>query len=321
MTTQHFLDLRNFSSQQLEQLLTLAADMKSGKNREKYLQDKTLGLLFSVASTRTRISFQAAARQLGGHAEFLSAADLQLSNHESLLDTASVMGRYLDAIIIRMYDMSRYGEGRKSLQLFAEHAGVPIVNALDDQDHPCQVMADLLTMQEKFGAQDYKKKKVVFTWGFSERQKSLGVPHSLMTAGSLLGMNLTFCYPEGWDLDPQYVEFAKEQIEKSGGTLNFSHDLMEASQGADVIYMKNWKSLRFSKDEEQKIKQEIRADWCVSPRHFEVANPGAVYMDCLPTVRGEGVAAEVLDGPQSIVYDEAENRLHVQKAILATLVK
>lgn len=314
-----FLDLRQFTSREINHLIDFSQDFKSGENQSQYLKGKHLGMLFGVASTRTRISFQVAASQLGAHAEHYNVADLQLSNREELKDTAAVMGRFLNGIIVRMYDMTQYGKGRDALNTIVEHSRVPVINALDDKDHPCQIMADLLTLREKFGA-SYKKKKVVMAWGYSQRQKSLGVLHSMMTAGSLLGMDLRFAYPKGFDLDEEYVSFAQDALKKSGGTLEFSNDLMEASEGADVIYVKNWKSLRMSKDEESAFKENIRQDWCVSDRHFERANPGALYMDCMPFVRGEQVTAEVADGPRSIIYDQAENRLHAQKAILASII-
>jgi ornithine carbamoyltransferase len=314
-----FIDLREFTRDELEGLVNLAASMKSGDDREKYLRDKYLGMLFAVASTRTRISFQVGVTQLGGHAEHYNAADLQLSNNEDLGDTAAVMSRFLDGIIVRMYDMTNYGQGRERIRLLADKADVPVVNALDDKDHPCQVMADLLTLREKFG-EGFRRRKVVMAWGYSKRQKSLGVLHSMMTAGALLGMNLRFAHPPGFELDDEYVSFAREAVRASGGTLEFSNDLMEAAEGADAIYVKNWKSLKMSKDEEQSFKEGIRQDWCVTSEHYERANPGAIYMDCMPFIRGEQVTAEVADGPQSIIYDQAENRLHMQKAILASLL-
>jgi len=314
-----FIDFRRFSSKELAALLALAHDFKSGRNRQRYLEGKHLGMLFAVASTRTRISFQVAASQLGAHAEHYNSADLQLSNREELKDTAAVMSRYLDAIIVRMYDMAQYGKGRASLETIAEHARVPVINALDDKDHPCQVLADILTLQEKYGTH-YKKKKVVMAWGYSKRQKSLGVLHSMMTAGSLLGMDLRFVHPKGFELDDEYVSFARSATQLSGGTLEFSNDLMEASEGADIIYVKNWKSLKLSTEEEASFKEEIKSDWCVSSEHFNRANPGACYMDCMPFIRGEQVTAEVADGPNSVIYDQAENRLHAQKAILASLI-
>lgn len=314
-----FISLLNFNEAELEGLINLALEMKAGRVTEQYLKGKYLGLLFTVASTRTRISFQVGAAQLGAHAEYYNASDLQLSNHESLRDTASVMSRFLDAIIVRLYDMNCYGQGREGLLTIAENADIPVINALDDKDHPCQVMADILTLRERFG-EDYKKKKVVMAWGYSKRQKSLGVLHSMLTAASLLGMNIRFAHPNGYELDEEYLSFAEREMTKSGGTLEFSNDLMEAAEGADVIYVKNWKSLKLSKDEEDKFKYEIRDDWCVSSEHFKRANPEAYYMDCMPFIRGEQVTAEVADGTQSIIYDQAENRLHMQKAIMASLI-
>ena len=314
-----FIDLRDFSPAELDSLIALGMQMKNGNNSTHVLEGKTLGMLFTVASTRTRISFQVGARQMGGHAEYFHPADLQLSNHETLMDTAAVMSRFLDGLIVRTYDMQAYGKGREDICTLAKHADIPVINALDEQGHPCQVMADLLTMRDKFG-EDYRKKKVVMAWGYSKRIKSLGVLHSMMTAGSLLGMNVTFAYPEGYDLDPQYVSFARQALKESGGTLDISHNLLEACEGADVIYVKNWKSLQMSKEEESSYKEDIKHDWCVNSEHFRRANRGAVYMDCMPFIRGEQVTAEVADGEQSIIYDQAENRLHMQKAIMAAII-
>lgn len=319
LKSRDFISLMDFIQDELEGILSFAEDIKNGRNGKKYLAGKSVGLLFSVASTRTRISFQVGTRQLGGIADFYNADELQLVHHESLIDTAAVMSRYLDLLVVRMYDMNFYGQGRKALNTIAEHADIPIINALDDKDHPCQVMGDILTLKEKFG-EDYKNKKVVFTWGYAKRQKSPGVPQSMMIAASLLGMNLTFVHPKGFDLDDEYVDFAQKAVKKSGGKLEFSNDLMEASEGADVIYVKSWKSLKMSSETDHEVRNEIRSDWCVSEEHFNRANPGAYFMNCLPIIRGEQATADVIDGEHSIIYDEAENRLHVQKAIMATFI-
>ena len=316
-----FLDLRDFTGEDLQYILTLAEKIKSGDlNVKKALSEKHFGLLFASASTRTRVSFQTGIRQMGGFAEHLSTTDLQLSNHESLKDTASVLGRFLDGLVVRMYNMDHYGQGRKNLELIAKYANVPVINALDDKDHPCQVMADLLTLKEKFGP-TYHKKKVVFTWAYAERQKSPGVPHSMLSAASLLGMDITFAYPKGFDLDQEHVAHAQAQIEASGGRLSFSNDLMEASQQADAIYAKSWKAMYMAKDEEYALRTDLRQDWTLSAKHFEVANPGALFMNCLPIIRGEQATADVIDRPDSILYNQAENRLHAQKAILYYLYK
>jgi ornithine carbamoyltransferase len=314
-----FISLMDFSKGELEGILSLAEDIKSGRDNKKYLEGKSVGILFSVASTRTRISFQVGTRQLGGSADFYNADELQLVHHESLTDTAAVMGRYLDLLVVRMYDMNFYGQGREALNTIAKHADIPIINALDDKDHPCQVMGDILTLKEKFG-KDYKNKKVVFTWGYAKRQKSPGVPQSMLIAASLLGMNLTLVHPEGFDVDDEYVDFARRAVKESGGKLEFGNDLMEASQGADVIYVKSWKSLKMSPEQDIEVRNKIRNNWCVSDEHFNRANPGAYFMNCLPIIRGEQATADVIDGEYSIIYDEAENRLHVQKSIMATFI-
>ena len=315
-----FIGLMDFTREELEGIIQLAEDIKSGKkNMADQLAGKYIGLLFSVASTRTRISFQVGAKQMGGQAEFLSSKDLQLVYHESLIDTAAVMNRYLDGLVVRMYDMTQYGKGREALEVLADYADIPLINALDDKDHPCQVMGDILTLKEKFG-EDYKKKKLVFSWGYSFRQKSPGVPHSMMVAGSLLGMNMTFAYPEGFDMDEEYVAFARDNVQASGGSFDVCHDLDEAVEDADVIYVKSWKGLYLDSEEEKKRREKIKDKWCVTADHFKRANPGAVFMNCLPIIRGEQATADVIDGDQSIIYDEAENRLHIQKAIMAAVI-
>lgn len=314
-----FLGLKDFTRDELEHLLDLALEMKSGRDRTKYLDEKNLGMLFTVPSTRTRISFQVAARQLGGHAEAYAPEQLQMSNNETLVDTAEVMNRYLDGLVVRRYDLTRYGEGRRSLETMAEHMDGPVINALDDKEHPCQVMADVLTLRERFGA-DYKKRKVVLTWAYAKRQKSPGVTHSWLMAAAILGLRFTMAFPKGFEPDEEYDAFAREAVAASGGTIEYSHDLDEASEGADVIYAKSWKSLASTVEQDKALREEQREAWRVARRHFERANPGAVFMDCMPLIRGDEADADVVDGPMSIRYDEAENRLHVQKAILASLV-
>lgn len=315
----NFIDLRNFSRADLEKILHLAKSIKAGSvNIRDILKNKKIGLLFASASTRTRVSFEVGVHEMGGHPIYLRTADMQLSNHESLKDTASVLGRYLDGLVIRMYDMERYGWGRDSINTYAQHSNLPVINALDDQDHPCQVMADLLTLNEKFNNQVHNK-KIVFSWAYAQRQKSPGVPHSMLTAASKLGLDITFAYPEGFDLDPEYVADAKKAMQASGGRLSFSNNLMEAAKGADVIYAKSWKALSKTKDEDKALRDQCRKDWTISQAHFDQANAGALFMNCLPIIRGEQATEEVIDRPDSILYDEAENRLYAQQAILACL--
>ena len=319
LTNRDFLGLKDFTGDELDAILDLALRMKRGEDRNRYLENKTLGMLFASASTRTRISFQVAARQLGGHAELYLPDQLQLSNRESLVDTAEVMNRFLDGLIVRLYDLSRYGEGRRSLETLAEHMDGPVVNALDDKEHPCQLMADVLTIRETFG-DDWRDKKVVLTWAFAERQKSPGVTHSSLMAAARFGMNFTLAFPLGFEPDPEYSELAMREAGQRGGSIEFSHDLLEAAEGADVIYAKSWKSLVSSVEEDRALRLRHRDDWRVKMAHFERANPGAVFMDCMPLIRGDEADAEVVDGEMSVRYDEAENRLHAQKAILASLL-
>jgi ornithine carbamoyltransferase len=314
-----FLGLKDFTAAELEHLLALGLEMKSGRHRGRPLDGKSIGMLFTVPSTRTRISFQVAARQLGGEADHYSPAELQLSNHESLVDTAEVMSRYLDAIVVRLYDMNAYGEGRQSLETMAAHSTKPIVNALDDKEHPCQVMADFLTLRERFGGA-FREKKIVFTWAYAKRQKSPGVTHSMLVAAALLGARLTIAFPPGFEPDREYSDFACAAAQSSGARIEVAHDLDEAARGADVIYAKSWKSLGRTMEEDHELRERCREDWRVSQRHFDRANPGALFMDCMPLIRGDEATAEVVDGRQSIRYDEAENRLHIQKAILASLL-
>lgn len=313
-----FLRLRDFTAGELESLLALAADMKAGRDGHPYLRGRNVGMLFHVPSTRTRISFHVAARQLGGDAEGYDSGQLQLSNRESLIDTAAVMGRYLDALVVRMYDMTRYGWGQGGLETMAQAAGVPVINALTDVEHPCQVLADVLTVQEALG-DDWRDKRIVLTWAWAERQKSRGVTHSWMAAAALLGMKLTVAFPAGFEPDADYAEFARRAAAASGGRVEFSDDLDSASEGADAIYAKSWMSTRGTKEDDAALRRGLR-HWRVGLRHFERANPGAVFMDCMPLIRGDEADAEVVDGPMSIRYDEAENRLHAQKAILAALL-
>ncbi len=315
-----FLGLKDLDANEINDLLIHAVNIKTKKDKELYLKEKNIGLLFTLPSTRTRVSFQVGCQQLGGMTYFLDGKELQITNGESLKDTAKVLSRYLDALIVRMYDMQSYGYGRDCLNLLAENSHIPIINALDDKEHPCQVLADLLTLKEKFG-NDYKKKTITFTWVYSKRQKSLGVPHSLLCAAGLLGMNVRFVYPRNFDLDPEYVLFAKNKAKDSKGNIEFLNDLSEGIEGADCVYAKNWKSLVMDYEEEQAFKESIKNEWYISEEKMQLANKNAFYMDCMPFIRGEQVSEQVVDGNNSIIYDQAENRLHVQKAIMTKLMK
>ncbi|MBN6886064.1 ornithine carbamoyltransferase [Cytobacillus horneckiae] len=315
---ENFFDFSKLKGYELEKLIDLASSYKSGKIKDQPLKNKNIGLLFNVPSTRTRISFQTAIKHLGGEPLTYSAHELQLANKESMKDTATVMGKYLDGLVVRWYNMNDYGYGRNTLEEIAYNSNLPVINALDDKDHPCQIMADILTLKEKYG-QNYKKKKVLFTWGYAERKKSPGCTHSMLTAASLLGMDLRIAHPKGFELDEQYLSFAKQTAKESGANLEFSNDLDEAIEDVDVVYAKAWGSLSLPGYEEQRYKNEIRDNWLVNHERFDRANQDAYFINPLPIIRGDEAIAEIIDGPRSLMYNTAENRLHVQKATLASI--
>jgi ornithine carbamoyltransferase len=317
-THKHFIDIRDFDRPQIEGLLELASEIKAGKDVGKPLQDRTIALLFSTASTRTRVSFQVGIRQLGGSGDYFNMRDLQLSNHESINDTAAVLGRYVDGLVVRNYDMANYGAGRAALLQLARSSRLPTINALDDKDHPCQAMADLMTLKERFG-DELSQRKIVVTWAYADRQKSPGVPHSLLSLASILGLNITLAHPEGFELDAEYTDFAVRHSKQSGASIEFSHDLASACKGADAIYAKSWKALNLSSERDMELRTRYRPEWMVQRKHFDVANERAVFMNCMPLVRGQQASAEIVDGECSIIYEQAANRLHAQKAILCKL--
>lgn len=317
------VSLMDYSGEELETILDLAFALKR-KNEvgeaQEYLRGKTLAMIFANPSTRTRTSFEAAMTELGGHAQFHTPEVMQIAHHETWLDTAKVLDRYVQGIMIRMYGLEKYGMARDILRLMADAAQIPVYNALDDKEHPFQILADLMTMIEKLGP-GWRKRKIVVSWAYSERVKSAGVPQTMAIAASLLGMNLTLAYPEKYDVDPEYIAFARREAENSGAEIEISHDVYQAAKGADVIYAKSWGSFLMEPQEDQEYRRQFRQDWCISKKHFELANRRAIFMHCLPADRNLEVTDEVIDGPMSVVYDEAENRLHTEKAVLALTMR
>ena len=314
-----FISLMDYSREELETILDVSLELKRklamGEEAE-LLKNKTLAMVFANPSTRTRTSFEAAMTQLGGHAQFHTPQVMQIAHHETWIDTAKVLDRYVEGIMIRMYGLEKYGMARDILNVMAEAAEIPVFNALDDKEHPFQIMADIMTMIEKLGP-NWREKKIVMSWAYSERVKSAGVPQTMAIAASLLGMNLTLAYPKKYDVDPDYMAFANKAAEQSGAKINVVNDVFEASKGADVIYAKSWGSFLMKPEEDQEYRKQFKDDWCISKRHFDLANKQAIFMHCLPADRNFEVTDEIIDGPMSVVYDEAENRLHTEKAILA----
>jgi ornithine carbamoyltransferase len=294
----HFLAIPDFSKPELISLFDLATRMKQGSYREKPLLGKTLGMIFAKASTRTRVSFEVGAFQLGGHALFLSARDIQLGRGEPIRDTARVLSRYLDGIMIRTYDHADVEE-------LARYASIPVINGLTDLLHPCQVLADLLTVREALGGWDGK----VMAWIGDGNNMA----NSWINAAGTLGFELRLACPKGYEPNP---EILKRNSSRTRITL--TADPKEAARGAHVINTDVWASM--GQEEEQEKRVRAFQGYMVDAGLMSSAAPGAIFLHCLPAHRGEEVAEEVIEGKQSRVWDQAENRLHVQKAVMAVLM-
>jgi len=300
------LDVAAISKADIESLLTLAARLKEKQRRgipHPLLEGKTLGLLFEKPSTRTRVSFEAGMNQLGGHAMVLPMADTQLSRGESVPDTARVLSRYLDGIVIRTYDHATVEE-------WAREATMPVINGLTDLSHPCQALSDLLTIKEEKGR--LKGIKIAYVGDGNN------VANSLIEAAVKMGMTIALGCPSGYQPDQHVVDLARAEAAKTGAAVEIDHDPFVAVKDADVIYADVWISM--GREREQARRLKVLAPYQVNNRLVSKAKSDVIVMHCLPAHRGEEITAEVLDGPQSVVIDQAENRLHMQKAILAKLL-
>jgi ornithine carbamoyltransferase len=291
------------------------------------LADKTFLMLFFNTSTRTRLSFESAMTQLGGHAQFVAAADLRLSLQdkpgagETIQDTAKVMARYAHGIGIRLLEdkVSRYGEDTEIMYRFAEHAEVPIVNMASNIWHPCQAITDLYTMREKLGS-DLRGVKFTVMWAYSPWARSLGSVQEDLAIATRFGMDVTVAHPKGYELDPDVLALSKRYAGESGGKFEVTADLDDALKGATVVFPRGWMSLRryeIGKDAEVKNAEKFK-DWRYTrERQKKLAKPGYL-MHVMPMDRGNEADVELCDDPElSWMYDQAENRLHTQKAILA----
>ncbi len=300
------LDVAAISRTEVASLLTLAARLKEKQRRgipHPLLQGKTLGLLFEKPSTRTRVSFEAGMNQLGGHALVLPIGDIQLSRGESVPDTARVLSRYLDGLVIRTYDHA-------TVQEWAREATMSVINGLTDLSHPCQALSDLLTIQEKKGR--LKGLKIAYIGDGNN------VANSLIEAAAKMGMTIALGCPAGYQPDQHVVDLARLEAEKTGAVIELGHDPLIAAKEADVIYTDVWISM--GREREQARRLKVLAPYQVNHRLVSRAKSDAIVMHCLPAHRGEEITADVLDGPQSVILDQAENRLHMQKAILTKLL-
>jgi len=299
-----FIEVHDYSAAEVMAMFELARDMK--KNPDKFrtsLAGQTLAMIFEKSSTRTRVSFEVGMFQMGGHALFLSSRDIQIGRGEPISDTAQVLSRMVDGIMARTFahqtvlDLARFGS-------------VPVINGLTDELHPCQGMADYFTLREVFG--DLRGRKIAYVGDGNN------VAHSLMFGAAKVGMDVAVATPPGFEPKPHYVELARQDAAAAGTALTVTHDPREAVAGASAIYTDVWASM--GQEAEAEARRQAFAGWTVDTALMAHARPDAVFLHCLPAHRGEEVAAEVIDGPQSRVFDEAENRLHVQKAILLWLL-
>ncbi|MEK5502603.1 ornithine carbamoyltransferase [Bacillus sp. FSL M8-0168] len=297
-----FLSLKDFSKEEILYLLQEAADMKNNKIQHIF-QGKTLAMIFEKSSTRTRVSFEAGMAQLGGNALFLSSKDMQLGRGETIADTAKVLSRYVDAIMIRTFE-------HKTVEELAEHADIPVINGLTDLFHPCQALADLLTIQEVKGT--FKGLKAAYIGDGNN------VAHSLLIGCAKVGCDITVASPEGYEPNQEVVALAKAFAEESGADITITNDAALAVQDADVVYSDVFTSM--GQEAETKERLSIFSPYQVNSRLVSRAKADYIFLHCLPAHRGEEVAAEVIDGPNSAVFDQAENRLHVQKALLKALL-
>jgi ornithine carbamoyltransferase len=293
-----FLAIPDFSAQELGDLFQLADSMRRGQYAEHPLAGKSLGMIFMKSSTRTRVSFEVGTWQLGGHALFLSPRDIQLGRGEPIADTARVLSRYVDGIMIRTFSHAEVEE-------LAKYADVPVINGLTDLLHPCQVLADLLTVRQHLGG--WEGKRVAWIGDGNN------MANSWINAAYRLGFELRLACPEGYDPDPTILARAQ-----TTAIVSVVRDPAEAVDGANVVNTDVWASM--GQEEEQERRVRAFAGFSVTATLMAKAKRDAIFLHCLPAHRGEEVAADVIDGPQSRVWDEAENRLHVQKAVMAVLM-
>ena len=294
-----FLEIPDFSTDELYELLDLARRMKLGEYRGQPLAGKTLAMIFEKSSTRTRVSFEVGTYQLGGHALFLSSRDIQLGRGEPIKDTARVLSRYVDGIMIRTFD-------HRNAQELAYYADVPVINGLTDLLHPCQVLADVMTIQEHFGP-DLSGRRVAWIGDGNN------MANSWLNAAYRFGLELHLACPPGYEPNREIFDRAR-----TAATIFLTRDPAEAVEGAEVVTTDVWASM--GQEAEAETRRAAFHGYTVDAALMARADPRAIFLHCLPAHRGEEVTDEVIEGPQSRVFDEAENRLHVQKALLVRLM-
>lgn len=303
----HLLTINDLTKEEINELFSLTEKLKK-ENKEnvahKLLAGKSLGMLFAKSSTRTRVSFEVGIYQLGGQGVFLSSNDIQLGRGESISDTAKVLSRYLDGIMIRTFAHSDVEE-------LAEHGSIPIINGLTDSYHPCQALTDLFTVYEHKGQLSNLKMAYIGDGN--------NMAHSLLLATTKVGMDISIAIPNDYRPDPEVLQVAKEWARESGSQVEVVTDPLQAAQEADVLYTDVWASMGDEAEKEER--EEAFKDYQVNTEVMNVAQDDAIFLHCLPAHRGEEVTADVIDGEQSVVFAQAENRMHIQKAIMVKLMK
>lgn len=305
MKGRSLVSMADFSVEEIWRVWELAADLKRRQKAgeaHRILEGKQLAMIFQKPSLRTQVSFETGMAQLGGHAVYLGPDHIALGKRESVPDVARVLGRMVDGIMARVF-------GHKDVETLAEYAGVPVINGLSDDEHPCQALTDLFTI--------YEKKRRVEGVNLTYIGDGNNVAASLLLAGAKVGMNVTLISPEGYEVKTQYVKKARADAAISGSRLKFSSDPDDVA-GSDVLYTDTWASMGQESEAEQRIR--IFQPYQVNAQLLRRTGTNAFVMHCLPAHRGQEITDEVMDGPSSAVFDEAENRLHVQKALMALII-
>ena len=311
------ISTQDWTKDELDTVMDLAFDLKRSRavgRSHAYLRDKALAMLFFFTSTRTRSSFEAGMAQLGGHAAFIDSTTTQISHGDTATEIGEILGRYFDGIAIRQCD---WGVGNEYIKAVADASRTPILNMQCDVYHPFQILADLMTIIEKKG--DPKGKTIAVSYAYaSSYQKPLSVPQSLILLMTRYGMNVRLVHPPEFELMPDIVQQAADNAKQHGGAFEIMDDMDAGFKDADVVYPKSWGCWVTTEDEAESIEIGGKYEgWITDERRMGLAKDDAIYMHCLPADRNIEVTDGVLDGPNSVVFDEAENRLHAQKAVMA----
>ncbi|MBF0620056.1 MAG: ornithine carbamoyltransferase [Candidatus Omnitrophica bacterium] len=298
-----FICLKDYSVQEVQNILNLAKQVKHNpRHGSDYLKGKSLTLIFQKPSNRTRVSFETGIHQLGGNVIYLSPDDISLGKREPTADVAKTLSRYVNGIVARVYK-------HQDILDLAKYATVPVINALSDLSHPCQALADLVTVQERFGR--LKDVRMAYVGDGNN------MVNSLLLAASRVGMHISVATPKGYEANAEYVALAQECARMTGSKIVLTHDPREAVSGAQVVYTDTWVSMGQEEESQKRLKDF--AGFQVDAALAALADKNYIFMHCLPAHRGQEVAEDVIDGPHSVIFDEAENRLHVQKAIMIFL--